>query len=162
MSKGRKRRIEHTVETVQTTTADLLTGEIKKDEKKQLKRRRVNNDNFFMVYLMGLPALMNLSGTEIKVLLYLAGRTNYEQNTVMLHPKEKEELCRLIGVNKRTIEDATRSLVASGIMTGARNAYTLSPDMFWRGEIQARIKLLEGIEKEEERFVMPKSEEFTD
>lgn len=123
---------------------DKNTGEIE-----DLKiKRLINLDEFIMIFLTSIPELMDLQGTELKVLLCCWKEStfnpaNNEPNIVTNNKALKEKIRNYgLPLSDNFINKIICNLVKRGLLIKqCRGSYFLNPIYFFKGTLANRSKL---------------------
>lgn len=95
-------------------------------------------DEFFSLYSKYLPSFYHLTGTQIKVILYLANRSTLNTNEVRIVSKDRHEMKDLFKVSKPVIDKAIKVLIEEKFLLGSKGLYKLNPLLFWKGDRRLR------------------------
>jgi len=123
------------------TFVDTNSGEVV--GQKVITREVLVKDNeiWLIVYGKLISALLDLSGNEVKVLLWCSLETKVNTNEVVLARPIKERMSGEIGLSIGSIDNALGQLVAKGMLRRiGRGVYHIDPDATWRGDLKSRAK----------------------
>lgn len=127
---------------------DTETGEVLESERRfRIVRTKVSDtvtiEPWSRMFDSTISAMSELSKTQIVILLHLVKYSDAE-NSVKINQAQRDTICNAAQIKRQSLNNAISSLVALGgyIRSRERNAYTLSPHLFWRGTEKS---LLEAI-----------------
>lgn len=121
---------------------DHQTGETIVTEMNYIKK--VDSDNFIMVYLSDMSSLFSIKGEiEQFILTWMWANTGWNNSPVAIDKFIKEDLSSTHGVKPQSISDALTRLVAKGlIIKNRRLFYSLNPKYFFKGDKKEREQML--------------------
>ena len=69
-----------------------------------------------------------------------------EWNTgkVFMTTDRVEELMSICGISRATYHRAVKELIDKGIITKGKGSYTIAENMFWKGELKMRDKVIKS------------------
>lgn len=122
-------------------------------EVKKLIKKRIERNEFAMLYLKDLSQLLDISTKgEYKVLLAIVERANYNENSIRIGKDIKEEIAIETGLSFPTVDKSVTKLYKMGILLRkkhagkeVRGAYLINPKYFFKGEELERAKLFKLI-----------------
>lgn len=100
-----------------------------------------DSEVWFIGYAKLVQAMLDLSGNEVKVLLWAALEAKVNTNEVVLARSIKARMSAEIGLSIGSIDNALGQLVNKKFLkrTG-RGVYHIDPDTTWRGDLKSRAK----------------------
>jgi hypothetical protein len=94
----------------------------------------------------------DITGADMRVLMYLFGHLNFEN---FIHVSQ-QEIAEYVGMHKQHISRSMKLLIRKGIIldgpkVGRMKTYRLSPDLGWKGKVtslneyrRSQFKVLQG------------------
>lgn len=144
MSNYIKQKVENKV------VLDTRTGEITD----LFVNRKVDINDFIMVFFDSIPELHKLKPTEYKTLMEIWKHSNYvknytEQGNVFINDASFKMSCKRDGLNytNNNINSYISSLVKKGILIRVnRGRYVLNPKYFFKGTLNDRMRAIINIQ----------------
>jgi len=136
--------------TGETTPVAVLIGEDASRIAKKIRNGKRDGLTFISMHQDPIEDLMkNLSGSSVKILLYIASRTKFENYAFDISYRK---LAEKLGMSGKTVVLSMRQLREFGAIaiTGKRgkNVYHVNPAIFWKGHISlSKIRLKDFEEK---------------
>ncbi len=111
--------------------------------------KKVDIDEFIMVFFASCPQLMNLTGNHLKVLICCWKHSTYnpqneEQGNIVHNGTGFKKACRENGldISNASIDNAISALCKKGFLIKKfRGEYLLNPVYFFRGKLSNRSKV---------------------
>ena len=111
--------------------------------------RKLELEEFIMVFFASCPELMNLTGNHLKVLICCWKYSSYnpqneEQGNVIHNGPGFKNACKEEGLNipNASIDNAISALCRKGFLIKRfRGEYLLNPQYFFRGKLSSRSKV---------------------
>lgn len=129
-----------------TQIVNQETGEIEEvitSEKKFVYD--INTDSFFMTFIDFMAPLLEIKGRNTKTLLsWMCANAEYNTGKIYIPAPRIKQLSQNLNITKQCIYNGFVELKKLGLITGERGAFQLNPEIFWKGDIQARKRLLES------------------
>lgn len=132
----------------QTVEIDPTTGEA--TTVRQEFTTKVNRDNFIQAYVEGIQGILKLnSKTDMKVLIALWTKAEWNTNKIILIKREKEMIAKELRYkNSKIIDNAVARLVRKKILIREdTSVYYLNPNFFFRGTSKERLNAIEFVYK---------------
>ena len=122
---------------------DPETGEIlnySRHKSVQLKE----TEPFFLTYSKQILALYNTDvlNATTKVLYKMMEFAEWNTGKVYMSADRVEEIMSVCNISRATYHRAVNELIDKGIITKGKGSYTIAENMFWKGEIKMREKIL--------------------
>lgn len=122
---------------------DPETGEIlnySRHKSVQLKE----TEPFFLTYSKQILALYNTDvlNATTKVLYKMMEFAEWNTGKVYMSADRVEEIMSVCNISRATYHRAVKELIDKGIITKGKGSYTIAENMFWKGEIKMREKIL--------------------
>lgn len=122
---------------------DPETGEIlnySRHKSVQLKE----TEPFFLTYSKQILALYNTDvlNATTKVLYKMMEFAEWNTGKVYMSADRVEEIMSMCNISRATYHRAVKELIDKGIITKGKGSYTIAENMFWKGEIKMREKIL--------------------
>lgn len=111
--------------------------------------RKLELDEFIMVFFASCPALMNLTGNHLKVLICCWKHSSYnpqneEQGNIIHNGPGFKNACKEDGLNisNASIDNAISALCKRGLLVKRfRGEYLLNPQYFFKGKLSNRSRV---------------------
>ena len=120
---------------------DEKTGECLRYESTKKVRRKVDSENFYMVffdYLQVFPSLKK-SGINNIVLQQLCKRAGFDNGMVTLATGTREEICIEADISNNQLTNALKALKEDNLISVVKKGiYKVNPEIFWRGDQKIR------------------------
>jgi hypothetical protein len=113
--------------------------------KREWKRfnMKINKENFFMTYIDAVSSLWNLrSINDRNVLDLLCSFANYNNGIVSLSTKKRKDIIDKLKISQQTLTNSLANLKNLNIITGNNGEFIINPNLFWKGNDEERLKLL--------------------
>ena len=122
---------------------DPETGEIlnySRHKSVQLKE----TEPFFLTYSKQILALYSTDvlNATTKVLYKMMEFAEWNTGKVYMSADRVEEIMSVCNISRATYHRAVKELIDKGIITKGKGSYTIAENMFWKGEIKMREKIL--------------------
>lgn len=122
---------------------DPETGEIlnySRHKSVQLKE----TEPFFLTYSKQILALYNTDvlNATTKVLYKMMEFAEWNTGKVYMSADRVEEIMSVCNISRATYHRAVKELIDKGIIIKGKGSYTIAENMFWKGEIKMREKIL--------------------
>ena len=133
------------VEEHNTQITDPETGEIinySGHKEVQLKE----SEPFFLTYSRQILALYSTDvlNATTKVLYKMLEYSEWNTGKVFMTTDRVEELMSICGISRATYHRAVKELRDKGIITKGKGSYTIAENMFWKGELKMRDKVIKS------------------
>jgi DNA-binding MarR family transcriptional regulator len=128
-----------------TQTLDKETGEVETIERKI--KRKVKRDLFAMMYVEEIANLIsNISPAEMKVLIAIVQRSEYNTNRIFLTKGVKDRIVNDTKLKYSTVHNSVSKLSQKDILIRETTSeYILNPKYFFKGEEVERAKVIKFI-----------------
>lgn len=105
---------------------------------------KVDIEPFFFTYSKQILALYGLSifNATTKVLWKLLEIAEWNTGKVYMTSVRRKEILNICGISETSFKRAIKELVEIGVITKEGTTYTINSVMFWKGDREARNKLI--------------------
>lgn len=132
------------------TQVDTETGEVLETERRfRLVRTKVSEtvtiEPWSRMFDSTIAVMSELTKTQIVILLHLVKYSDAE-NEVKINRVQRDTICQAAQIKRQSLNNAIASLISLGgyIRSRERNAYTLSPHLFWRGTEKSLLEAIKN------------------
>lgn len=134
----------HYVQSVIKEVLDKETGEICTIETSKTWSAKVHDtESFYMVFVNWISLEYQIKSTVAKsVLTWMLTNAEYNTGRVLLTAMVREELCGLYGITNNALSIYLKQLKDLNLVTGSKGTFFINPEIFWKGELSVRNKLL--------------------
>lgn len=123
------------------THTDTETGEVITTSK--TFNIKVNQDEFYMVYIENMAGFFNLkSVVEMKVLTKFCMMADFNTGRVLLPSGLRLDLLKFLDISSQQLTNAIRHLKENELLEGDKGTYYINPVIFWKGSNDVRNTLL--------------------
>jgi hypothetical protein len=123
------------------THVDTETGEIVTTSK--TFNIKVNQDEFYMVYIENMAGFFNLkSVVEMKVLTKFCMMADFNTGRVLLPSGLRTQLVEFLDISSQQLSNAIKKLKENELLDGDKGTYYINPIVFWKGNNETRNTLL--------------------
>jgi hypothetical protein len=149
---------------IQSTTREVIdpeTGEITTLESSKVIRKRVKEDSFYMTFIDFIsPFIDNLRTCDNarRILTWLCMNAEFNTGKVFLTTGNRAILCKDLNISSNTLTNNLRKLKDANLISGDKGDFVINPQIFWKGDLSVRKKLLEDSEIQIKFEITPKSE----
>ena len=132
------------VEDTKHRLTDASTGEILEDYVNHKEVQLKETEPFFLTYSKQIMALYDTDvlNATTKVLYKMLEFSEWNTGKVYMSADRVEEIMQICGISRASYHRAIKELVAKGIITKGKGSYTIAENMFWKGEIKMREKVI--------------------
>lgn len=132
------------VEDTQHRLTDTSTGEILEDYVNHKEIQLKETEPFFLTYSKQIMALYDTDvlNATTKVLYKMLEFSEWNTGKVYMSADRVEEIMQICGISRASYHRAIKELIAKGIITKGKGSYTIAENMFWKGEIKMREKVI--------------------
>jgi hypothetical protein len=124
---------------------DCDTGEIKVIESQKVFTKKVKNDNFYFTFIDFIAPLFRLRSDSAKTLLvWLCTNAEFNTGIVRLTADDRRQLCETLNMSNNAITNCLKKLKDLNLISGQDGKFTINPQIFWKGEMSVRDKLLQS------------------
>lgn len=101
---------------------------------------------FFLTYSKQILALYNTDvlNATTKVLYKLLEYAEWNTGKVYMGADRVEELMGICHISKASYHRAIKELIDKGVITKGKGSYTIAENMFWKGELKMREKVMKA------------------
>lgn len=119
---------------------DCRTGEVLQYESTKTVRKKVDSENFYMVFFDHLKIFPSLkrSGVNNLILQQLCKLAEFNTGKVTISVQLREDLCRELEISSAQFTNALKALKDDELITGSRGSYKINPQVFWKGDQKIR------------------------
>ena len=123
---------------------DMSTGEIGTIETVKKQRISFESEPFYMVFIDYVAPLYKLSNSTSKnVLAWLCNKAAFNTGQISLSSKDRLDLMNELDIKKTTLSNALKELSDKNLISGNKGSYTINPQIFWKGDLLTRNKILD-------------------
>jgi hypothetical protein len=134
----------------QTNTREIVdceTGEVKIVETSKVFTAKVSSDSFYMTFVDYLSPIFQLKSDAAKTLLvWLCKHADFNTGVVSISPADRKQICVELNITNSTISNNLKKLVELKLISGNGGRYLINPQVFWKGDLKERTKLLKDKE----------------
>ena len=132
------------VEDTKHKLVDPSTGEILEDYVNHKEVQLKETEPFFLTYSKQIIALYDTDvlNATTKVLYKMLEFSEWNTGKVYMSADRVEEIMQICGISRASYHRAVKELIAKGIITKGKGSYTIAENMFWKGEIKMREKVI--------------------
>jgi hypothetical protein len=124
---------------------DCDTGEIKVIESQKVFTKKVKSDNFYFTFIDFIAPLFRLRSDSAKTLLvWLCTNAEFNTGVVRLTADDRRQLCETLNMSNNAITNCLKKLKDLNLISGQDGKFTINPQIFWKGEMSVRDKLLQS------------------
>lgn len=124
---------------------DCDTGEIKVIESQKVFTKKVKNDNFYFTFIEFVAPLFRLRSDSAKnLLVWLCTNAEFNTGVVRLTADDRRQLCETLNMSNNAITNCLKKLKDLNLISGQDGKFTINPQIFWKGEMSVRDKLLQS------------------
>lgn len=119
---------------------DYRTGEVLQYESTKTVRKKVDSENFYMVFFDHMKIFPSLkkSGVNNLVLQQLCKLAEFNTGVVTISTKLREDLRQELGLSNAQFTNSLKALKNDGLIIGSRGTYQVNPKIFWKGDQKIR------------------------
>ena len=123
---------------------DFETGQTRRVETKKFESEKVKGDKFYFVFFQYMQNKLKIKSAKTLLLLdEVCKSAEYGTGKVMLPVGEKKRICSVIGLDYRNISKHLRILESLNLIKKeSEGVYLINPQIFWKGSMIDREKLL--------------------
>lgn len=130
---------ERQVDVVDSETG-VVTGSMTTEKKFVYS---VESDRFYMTFIDFAAPIYKLSSASAKsVLQWMCCNAEFNTGVVLLPSPRMKDMSNELNLPMQTIYNNLTQLKKLGLITGERGQFMLNPEIFWKGDMQARRDLL--------------------
>ena len=119
---------------------DTSTGEVISEQYRKIKKS-VHKRKFIFLSIVE-NKIYQLSGSELKVLIFLTENKMLDIDEIVVVKSLKEKASEVIGISVGRIDNIVSSLVKKGALERKDySTYKLNPDYSWRGKFPAGVEI---------------------
>lgn len=131
------------VEEYEHQVIDPETGEVNsytKHKEIQLKKA----EPFFLTYSKQIMALYSTDvlNATTKVLYKMLDFSEWNTGKVYMTADRVEDILCTCGISRASYHRAIKELIGKGIITKGKGSYAISENMFWKGDLKMRDKVI--------------------
>lgn len=134
------------VQSTQREVVDPETGEITVIESSKTFKARVSTDTFYMTFLKTLSSYYKIANNTVKLLTWMCEHAEFNTGKVSLTTSKRREIIDSLEISNNTITNNLKKLKDANLISGDGGEFIINPEIFWKGEIKERDKLLKDKE----------------
>lgn len=130
---------------VTNTIINAQTGEMQEIEtKKRMSYRIKDNDEFYMVFYNCLAGTLNIKSKKtIDLLSELCKHAQFNTGIIEVSTNIRRKVCQDADVNLSNFSKHINVLKNAGLLSDrGGGSYLINPQVFWKGDLKEREKLL--------------------
>lgn len=138
---------------------DTETGEVTTIESSKVIRRAIKEDAFYMTFIEFIsPFIDNLRTCDNarRVLTWLCMHAEFNTGKVSLTTGTRAILCKELNISSNTLTNNLKKLKEANLINGEKGNFVINPQIFWKGDLATRKKLLEDSEIQIKFEITPK------
>ena len=116
------------------------------DQNVNLKIHRTlaaSRESFAQMFFSIVGVLNNLTGAEIKILVYCITHAPYNKNFVTINAPFRKLITKECNIADGTIKNSVKTLVKKGMLIRqGSGSYLINPEYFWKGDSEKRVESL--------------------
>ncbi|MDO7847595.1 replication/maintenance protein RepL [Hymenobacter sp. M29] len=129
------------VKSVFTNTIDRETGELLDSDEVHIDVPIKTREEFFVTYAKHFQAILNLEGTQMKVLLWCSMNARLDTNEIVINRAIKQRIVDFTGLKEKSVSNALTELVKAQYMKRTSlGVYAINPEATWKGTLSNRPK----------------------
>ena len=132
--------MKHIEQTYIKEIIDKETGESLQYESTKVYKRKVDSENFYMVFFDYLKHFSSLrkSAVNNNVLNELCKRAGFNTGAINMSQKIRDEICTELDISKTQLSNSLKALRDDDLISQDRGEYKVNPQIFWRGDQRIR------------------------
>lgn len=124
---------------------DCETGEVKVIDSSKIFTTKVTTDSFYMTFIDYVSPIFKLKSDITKsILVWLCQHAEFNSGIVSLSSADRKTICTELETTNSTISSSLKKLVELKLISGGSGKYTINPQIFWKGDLKEREKLLKS------------------
>lgn len=124
---------------------DYETGEIVNETVSKTFFINTKSEPFFLTYVKGLSIIYGIkSAAALRLLYKILELSEFNKTEVQITAPKKKEILKELEISEPCFTKSIKILNDKGLVTGSRGLYTISEDIFWKGDAKTRKALLES------------------
>lgn len=128
---------------------DKETGEVVSLETSKVIRKKIKEDAFYMTFIDFIsPFIDNLKTCDNarRILTWMCSNAEFNTGKVSLTTGTRLKLCKELEISSNTLTNNLKKLKDSNLIKGEKGDFYINPQIFWKGDLNTRRKLLEDSE----------------
>lgn len=122
---------------------DESTGELKIVETEKTYTVRIEPDRFYMVFFEKMASFYGIKHlSDIKLIICMCELAEFNTGVVYLTPKNREFIVGKTKISLSNISRNLKRLMALGLLSCEKGNYTVSPEVFWKGDTKTRSEII--------------------
>ena len=119
------------------------TGEVQEIEIEKTFTYKISPDQFYMIFLGHFSTQLGLkSNTAKNLLMWFCEHAEFNTGKVLLPTAIRKELCETLNISSTNLANNIRLLKNANLITGSNGVFIINPQIFWKGDITTRNKIL--------------------
>lgn len=146
---------------IQTNVREVInpeTGELVTLESSKITQKKIKEDSFYMTFIDFISPFINglkTSDNARRVLTWLCSNAEFNTGKVSLTTSSRNRLCKELEISSNTLTNNLRKLKENNLISGEKGEFYIDPQIFWKGDLNARRKLLEDSEIQIKFEILP-------
>lgn len=131
------------VEDIKSKHTDIETGDQWEYSGQKLIQLK-ETEPFFLTYSKQILALYDTDvlNATTKVLYKMMEFAEWNTGKVYMSTDRVEEIMSICGISRASYHRAVKELIDKGVITKGKGSYTIAENMFWKGELRMREKVI--------------------
>lgn len=132
---------------VKQQVIDVSTAEV--IDEKSITYIEEDDKEFYMTYCKVLGLMEGFGAGEMKVMAWMIGNMQFNQNKVVITGEIKDDISREMGISVSTISNALTKLLKTGLLYRSEGSqrnrsgvYLINPEYHWKGDLRERQRML--------------------
>lgn len=132
-------------QTIQREVVDSQTGEIITYDSQKTFTEKINPERFYMTFIDYVAPLYKLhSEVARKILDWMCEHAGFNTGIVDLSTSKRQQMCEDLSITTAQISNNLKKLKDLNLINGDKGAFTINPEIFWKGDASTRKQILEG------------------
>lgn len=124
---------------------DAETGEIVNETISKTFFINTKSETFFLTYVKGLSIIYGIkSAAALRLLYKILELSEFNKTEIQISAPKKKEILKELEISEPCFTKSMKILNDRGLVTGSRGLYTISEDIFWKGDAKTRKALLDA------------------
>ena len=129
---------------VQREVVDTTTGEIITYESSKTFTKKIESDKFYITFIEYIAPFYDLkSNTAKDVLCWMCSHAEWNTGKVALTTNTRKDICNIFKISPNTLTNSLKKLKELKLISGEKGDFIINPQIFWKGDLKERKRLLE-------------------
>lgn len=128
-----------------TEMIDKETGEVFTIETAKTWTAKQSVEEFYMTFIdVYSTYFTKLNSVKAKdILTWMCMHAEFNTGRVLITPLIRQEICDKLEISSPALSNQLKLLKALKFIDGSKGTYYINPEIFWKGELSVRNKLLQ-------------------